>query len=92
MVLQQLEDCDLAPHGGSGELFRSGETLPSGSLPVNPHGGLLSEGYVHGFNNVAEAVRQLRGEAVSQQVNDPEVALCTGFGGSYGSAMVLTRG
>jgi acetyl-CoA acetyltransferase len=60
-------------------------------VPVNPHGGLLSEGYVHGLNNVAEAVRQLRGDGV-HQVPDAEVALCTGFGGSYGSAAVLTRG
>jgi hypothetical protein len=25
-------------------------------------------------------------------VRDAEVALCTGFGGSYGSAAILTRG
>jgi acetyl-CoA acetyltransferase len=54
------------------------------AVPVNPHGGLLSEGYVHGLNNVAEAVRQVRAGA--------GVALCTGFGGSYGSAAVLTGG
>jgi len=51
------------------------------AVPVNPHGGLLSEGYVHGLNNVAEAVRQVRAGA--------EAALVTGFGGSYGSAAVL---
>jgi len=51
------------------------------AVPVNPHGGLLSEGYVHGLNNVAEAVRQVRAGAGT--------ALCTGFGGSYGSAAVL---
>jgi acetyl-CoA acetyltransferase len=51
------------------------------AVPVNPHGGLLSEGYVHGLNNVAEAVRQVRAGV--------GVALCTGFGGSYGSAAVL---
>lgn len=49
---------------------------------VNPHGGLLSEGYVHGLNNTAEAVRQVRAGA--------ETALITGFGGSYGSAAILT--
>ena len=54
------------------------------AVPVNPHGGLLSEGYVHGLNNVAEAVRQVRAGA--------ETALVTGFGGSYGSAAVLVRG
>lgn len=49
---------------------------------VNPHGGLLSEGYVHGLNNVVQAVRELR--------SGREVALVTGFGGSYGSAALLT--
>lgn len=91
IVLQQLEDWGLAARGESGELFRSGATAPEGSIPVNPHGGLLSEGYVHGLNNVAEAVRQLRGEAASHQVKEPTIALCTGFGGSYGSAAVLAR-
>lgn len=91
IVLQQLEDWGFASRGASGELVRAGETLPLGSIPVNPHGGLLSEGYVHGLNNVAEAVRQLRGEAAVHQVDGPETALCTGFGGSYGSAAVLTR-
>lgn len=48
---------------------------------VNPHGGLLSEGYVHGLNNVAQAVRELR--------SGRSLALVTGFGGSYGSAALL---
>jgi acetyl-CoA acetyltransferase len=90
LVLAQLEDLGVCPRGGSGELVASGGVAPTGALPVNPHGGLLSEGYVHGLNNVLEAVRQLRGDGVNQ-VRDASVALCTGFGGGYGSALVLTR-
>ncbi|MFF2107105.1 thiolase C-terminal domain-containing protein [Rhodococcus koreensis] len=89
VVLQQLEDFGFCARGESGDFIRSGSTLPTGTLPVNPHGGLLSEGYVHGLNNVLEAVRQLRGTASSQRVPSPHVALCTGFGGSYGSAVIL---
>jgi acetyl-CoA acetyltransferase len=86
VVLGQLEDFGFAGHGGSGELIRSG-----GGIPVNTNGGLLSEGYVHGFNNVVEAVRQLRHEAGDRQVPDAATALVTGFSGSFGSAAVLTR-
>ena len=90
VVLQQLEDFGFCRPGEAGEMFRSGACAWNGQRPVNPHGGMLSEGYVHGFNNVAEAVRQLRGGGVNQ-VHDPATALCTGFGGSYGSAVVLAR-
>lgn len=80
LVPRQLEDFGLV---GRGEL--SGYLLKRGHRSVNPHGGLLSEGYVHGLNNVAQAVRELRG-------GTHETALVTGFGGSFGSAALLRRG
>jgi acetyl-CoA acetyltransferase len=38
----------------------------AGSLPSNTNGGLIGEGYIHGLNLTAEAVRQLRGTSVNQ--------------------------
>ncbi|NUR89395.1 MAG: acetyl-CoA acetyltransferase [Nonomuraea sp.] len=78
LVPRQLEDFGLAARGELGEYL-----LARRHAWVNPHGGLLSEGYVHGLNNVAQAVRELRAGRTT--------ALVTGFGGSYGSAALLTR-
>ncbi|MFC5751716.1 thiolase C-terminal domain-containing protein [Actinomadura rugatobispora] len=89
LVPRQLEDFGLVARADLGAVLETGELSWKGRVPVNPHGGLLSEGYVHGLNNVAEAVRQLRGTGTSQ-VGAASVALCTGFGGGYGSAAILT--
>ncbi|MFG1702217.1 acetyl-CoA acetyltransferase [Nonomuraea sp. M3C6] len=78
LVPRQLEDFGLVERADLGPYL-----LERRHAWVNPHGGLLSEGYVHGLNNVAQAVRELRAGR--------EVALVTGFGGSYGSAALLTK-
>ncbi|MDP4509495.1 thiolase C-terminal domain-containing protein [Nonomuraea turcica] len=79
LVPRQVEDFGLVERADLGAYL-----LERRHAWVNPHGGLLSEGYVHGLNNVAQAVRELR-------TGEGEVALVTGFGGSYGSAALLTR-
>jgi acetyl-CoA acetyltransferase len=91
LVPRQLEDFGLLSRQDLPAVLGTvpREIAVNGRFPVNPHGGLLSEGYVHGLNNVAEAVRQLRGDGTNQ-VHGAGVALCTGFGGSYGSAAILT--
>lgn len=94
LVLMQLEDYGLAPRHGAAELVASGATALGGKLPVNTHGGHLSEGYVHGLNHVVEAVLQLRGGAGERQVPGVEVALCTGQPGyvSGVTSAVVLRG
>jgi acetyl-CoA acetyltransferase len=76
-VLVQLEDYGFCAKGEGGPYAASGVTRLDGPLPVNTHGGFLSEGYVHGINHVAEAVAQLRGTAGDRQVSGAEVALST---------------
>lgn len=50
---------------------------PWGKLPLNTSGGNLAECYVHGFELVLEAVRQVRGTSTSQ-ARRGEVALVIG--------------
>jgi acetyl-CoA acetyltransferase len=78
LVLMQLEDYGLCPIGESGPFVGDGNIrYPGGAIPVNTHGGNLSEAYIIGFTHVKEAVEQLRGTAVNQ-VPGAEVALVTG--------------
>lgn len=88
-VLTQLEGFGFCRPGEAGGFVRDGNIALDGSLPVNPHGGLLSEAYIHGLNGAVEMVCQLRGESGERQVPGAEVALATGFGGTTGSAVVL---
>ena len=50
---------------------------PSGKLPLNTSGGNLAECYVHGFELILEAVRQVRGTSTSQAARG-DVALVIG--------------
>jgi acetyl-CoA acetyltransferase len=65
-VLMQLEALGFCELGEAPDFVRAGAIGPNGPLPVNTNGGQLSEAYIHGFNGIAEAVRQLRGIAVNQ--------------------------
>lgn len=91
-VLFALEGLGITERGASGKLMASGETEPGGSFPVNTHGGLLCEGYLHGMNTVAEAVLQLQGRAGSRQVQGAETCVVTSGALQDGSALVLGRG
>ena len=48
-----------------------------GTIPVDTHGGNLSEAYIIGMTHIVECVEQIRGTAINQ-VPDCEYALCTG--------------
>jgi len=62
-----------------------------GELPVNPHGGQLSEGRTHGFGFLYEAVTQLRHEAGDRQVRGARTAVVTSGGGTPSGVLLLTR-
>jgi acetyl-CoA acetyltransferase len=89
-VIMALEGLGFVERGEGGAYVEDPGTLALGTaMPVNTHGGLLSEGYIHGLNHVAEAVDQLRGDAGERQVPGAEVALVTGGAMTVGSGLVL---
>jgi len=87
-VMATFEDFGFCKKGEVGDFFREGRATYGGDVVVNPHGGLLSEGYIHGMNHHYEAVLQLRGEAGVRQVPGAETALVTSGAGPFGGALV----
>lgn len=91
LILVSLEEFGLVPPGEAGAFALAGELQwPNGRLPTNTSGGSLSEAYVHGFNLICEAVRQLRGTSTCQ-VPDCDSVLVTSGAGVPNGAVVLRR-
>ena len=85
--IEALGFCGL---GEGGDFIDGGTRIrEGGDFVLNPHGGQLSAGRLHGYGFFHEAVLQLRGEAGDRQVVDAATAVVTTGGGHPGGAVLL---
>ena len=98
-VLVTLENLGFCKPGEGGGFVEGGRIQLGGALPVNPDGGGMSSNHpgMRGIFLVIEAARQLRGEGGDAQVENAELALVHGTGGTLGvqhsgATLVLERG
>ncbi len=89
------EEWGLCEPGQAESLVERGETMPDGSLPINPSGGFLCFGEATtamGVFQVCELAWQLRGESGARQVPNPKAGLGQTLGlGGNASAVILQR-
>lgn len=81
-ILRQLEAFGFCGPGEAKDYIREGHCDLDGRMPLSPNGGLIGEGYIHGMNNITEAVRQVRGTAANQVANVETAFVGAGVGGA----------
>jgi acetyl-CoA acetyltransferase len=95
ITLNWIENAGWCKPGEAGDFLRehwddaAERALLLGRIPVNPHGGSLSEGATQASGHIREAVHQLQGLAGDRQVADARRALITA-GGFFFNAQGLT--
>ena len=85
------EEFSFCPRGEGLRFLTDGGAAMGGSLPVNPSGGLIGGEHAIGATGVyqvAEVVRQIRGEAGARQVPDVKRGLTQSMGGARGAYSV----
>jgi len=87
--IEALGFCDI---GETKDWIDGGRRIAlDGDLPVNPHGGQLSEGRTHGFGFHHEAMVPLRHAAGARPVGGARTAVVTSGGGTPSGVLLLQQ-
>jgi len=93
ITLSWLEALGFCGVGEGGPFLEGGSNIArvGGQVALNPHGGQLSAGRLHGYGFLHEACTQLWGDAGERQVpGSPEVAIAAAGGGPLAASLLLT--
>jgi len=89
-VLMAIAEMGFCKPDEVGEFVAGGRIQgPGGALPINTSGGNLGEAYIHGMENINEAVRQVRGESTCQVQGAALSLSVSGPGFAPGSAALF---
>jgi acetyl-CoA acetyltransferase len=80
----------LCGRGEAGPFVEAGNLKLDGQFPSNTSGTGLSWGYLMGFTQLTEGIRQMRGEGGECQVKDAGTCLVTGLGGMVDNGSAAT--
>ncbi|GAA4667154.1 thiolase family protein [Gordonia humi] len=92
LCTQWIEALGFTEHGRVGEFLDNEENYAlDGKLPINPHGGQLSAGRLHGYGFLHEACTQLWREAGDRQIKKDLSVAAIGVGGGPEAGSMLLR-
>jgi acetyl-CoA acetyltransferase len=97
ITLSWIENTGWCGPGEAGDFLKQhwdenrNRILISGKIPVNPHGGALSEGGTQGSGHIREAVVQLRGDAGARQAPGATTAFLTPGGFFFNAQGLVLR-
>ncbi len=86
-----IEDLGFCEKGKGGSFVEKGNIARDREMPINATGGLKSIGHpvgATGVRQIADLVRQLRGECGKLQINGAKTGLALNIGGSGATAVV----